>query len=243
MRLRRTLALSGAVALLAVLALPAFGQSLAGGCTATVNGRSPASMTKSDPLLVDADTPITVSGAVAPAGLALPANQATSELNVYLYTFGFPVPVDNRNETGHSWGGTVEVPSWLTSLASGLYKVEAEATGNPGWTCKADGYVKLGDSGLTAAAAVGAVGVVAGAGAAATSVKPARGPGGGPSPKRPTSPLDPNDPQGIRPKDPQQPPRTIDGSNIDKSAALQANLGFLLFLLLLFVVALFGLGT
>jgi hypothetical protein len=200
-------------------------------------------MTKSDPLLVDADTPITVSGSVAPAGLALPAAQATSQLDVYLYTFGLPIPVDNRSETGHSWGGSVEVPSWLTSLASGLYKVEAEATGNPGWTCKADGYVKLGDSGLTAAAAVGAVGVVAGAGAAATSVKPARGPGGGgPLPKTPTTPLDPNDPQGVRPKDPQQPPRGT-GTGVDKSAQLQANLLLLLLMLLLFLFALFSLGT
>ncbi|MCP4249038.1 MAG: hypothetical protein GY778_18495, partial [bacterium] len=127
--------------MLAALALPAAGQSLSGGCGATVNGRSPTSMTKADPLLIDSDTPIAVSGSVPAAGLALPAGQATSELDIYLYTFGFPVPVDDRSETGHSWGGTVEVPSWLSSLASGLYKVKAEATGNPGWVCRADGYV------------------------------------------------------------------------------------------------------
>ena len=237
-RLRRVLAFSGAFALLAVLAVPAVGQSLSGGCDATVNGRSPASMTKSDPLLVDSDTPIAVSGSVPAAGLALPADQATSELDVYLYTFGFPVQVDNRSETGHSWGGTIEVPSWLSSLASGLYKVEAEATGNPGWTCQADGYVKLGDSGLTAAAAIGAVGVAAGAGAAATSSKPPRG---GPGPKTPP-PTDSTDPQGVTPKEPQQ-ARSLAGAGVDKSAAMQANLGLLLFILLMFVVAIFGLGT
>ncbi len=245
MRARRLLAFTGAFAMMAALALPAVGQSLTGGCTATVNGRSPASMTKSDPLPVDADTPITVSGQVAPAGLALPANQATSTLEVYLYVWGFPVKVDTRNETGHSWGGTINVPSWLSGKASGLYKIEGDATGNPGWACNASGYVKLGDSGLTAAAAVGAVGVAAGAGAAATSTKPPggnrRAGGGGPQPAPPT---DPTDPQGVKQKDPQQPRRAQPGGySIDKSFMLQVNLGFLLSLLLGFLVALLSLGV
>ncbi len=245
--LRRVMAFAGAVALLSSLALPAVGQSLSGGCDATVSGRSPESMTKSDPLLIDPDIPIAVTGSVPAAGLALPDNQATSELDIYLYTFGVPVPVDNRSETGHSWGGTVDVPSWLSSLASGLYKVEAKATGNPGWACQADGYVKLGDSGFTAAAAVGAVVLAAGVGAAVTSAKPV---GGGPRPETPSD-IDPNAPPGVTPKDPPEQQgrlggkqgRPLGGAGIDTSAALQANLGLLLGLLLLFVAALVGLGT
>lgn len=245
MRFRRLLAFTGAFAMLAALALPAVGQSLTGGCTATVNGRSPISMTKSDPLPVDADTPIAVSGQVAPAGLALPANQATSTLEVYLYVWGFPVKVDTRNETGHSWGGTINVPSWLSGRAAGLYKIEGDATGNPGWACNASGYVKLGDSGLTVAAAVGAVGVAAGAGATATSPKPAGGgPRGGGGGSQPPPPTDPTDPQGVKPKDPQQLRRTQPGgSGIDKPLMLQANLALLLSLLLLFLAALLSLGA
>ncbi len=149
----------------------ALSQSLTGGCSATVNGRSPQQLTKDSPLVVAEGDSVTLQG-TAPAGAA--SGRSTTRVKVETPFWMPDMSFGPYKGKGTSWGGTVEVPKILFTLASGIYKVNGTGTGS-GWRCTGSGYVQLGDAAL-AEAAIGA-GAALGAGAAARG---ARKPPGGP---------------------------------------------------------------
>jgi hypothetical protein len=92
--------------LLLALSAPAAADEISGGCTATVNGRDVADITKSDPLdLEKGAMTVVVSGSVPPSALAAPASQVTTTLEIGLADAGF-VPGFTETMTGHSYSGT-----------------------------------------------------------------------------------------------------------------------------------------
>lgn len=164
--------LAGGVIALAFTA-SAFGQSITGGCSATVNGRDPRQLTQDSPLKVKKGQAVNLRGSVPPAaGGGRIKSSTLVKVNTPIWmpdlTFG---PFKG---TGASWGGRVKPPSLIFTLASGIYKVHGRATGTGGWTCTGSGYIQLGD----AAAAEAGLGGLLGAGGA-TAVATGRKPKGG----------------------------------------------------------------
>lgn len=162
--MRRIAMLMGFTSLLLLaLSAPAAADEISGGCTATVNGRDVADITKSNPLELDEGAMmVEVSGSVPPSALAAPASQVTTTLEIGLADAGF-VPGFTETMDGHSYSGTAEIPSFIRNLAAGLWKLDAVATGTPGsWQCSASVYVKIGGP-LTVATAIGAGAAIAGA--------------------------------------------------------------------------------
>jgi len=160
---RRITTLFGFVSLLLlVVAAPAGADEISGGCTATINGRDAADITRSDPLVLEEGAiTIDVMGSVPPAALAVPASQVTTRFEVHLADGAF-LPGTSETGTGHTFSGRAEIPSWVRSLAAGLWKLDATASGSPGdWRCAASVYVKVGGP-LTVATGVGAVAALAG---------------------------------------------------------------------------------
>jgi hypothetical protein len=144
----------------------ALGQGVTGGCTGTVNGRSPASMTADDPLIVHKDERVAISGQLPPSAQAA-GRSARSRTTVYVDIFGFPVKIRTVNAKGPSWGGNVELPKLIRDLAVGVYRVSGDATGSPGgWKCEGSAFIKLDGNPLTKPATYVGAGVgVAGAAA------------------------------------------------------------------------------
>jgi hypothetical protein len=164
-------------------AVPALADEISGGCTATINGRDVADITKSDPLVLE-EGAITVdaTGSVPPAALAAPASQVTTTFEVHLADAGF-LPGTSESGTGHTFSGRAEIPGWVRNLAAGLWKLDASATGSPGdWQCSASIYIKVGGP-LTVATAVGAGAAIAGA-ALASPVQSLSSPGRSPRPNQ-----------------------------------------------------------
>jgi hypothetical protein len=157
-------------------------EEISGGCTATVNGRDVGAITRSDPIVLPSDTAsVNVSGSVPPAALAAPASSVATSLDIDVADSWF-LPGFHYDATGHAFSGNAEIPRWVRSLAAGLWKLDAVATGSPGsWRCAASIYLKVGGP-LTAATAVGAGATVAGA--AVTSSASRGGPGRTPRPRR-----------------------------------------------------------
>lgn len=155
----------------------AWGQSITGGCTATVNGRTPQSLTEGNPLIVSKDESVTLSGSVPPSVASAPKKQIKSTTDVYVDVFGFPVKVRTANGTGPTWGGSVQLPKVIRDLATGVYRVSGDATGSPGgWSCSGSGYIKLDGSALTKPATYIGAGIGAAGGAAALGgKKPGKG--------------------------------------------------------------------
>jgi hypothetical protein len=162
--------------------VPAAADEISGGCTATVNGRDVASITRSDPLVLPSGTAsVNVSGSVPPAALAAAASSVTTSLDIDVADSWW-LPGFHYDATGHAFSGNAEIPGWVRSLAAGLWKMDAVATGTPGgWRCAASIYVKVGGP-LTAATAVGAGAAVAGA--AVTASAASGGGGRAPRPKQ-----------------------------------------------------------
>ena len=172
LRTAAVLGLSGGLAFVLAAGI-AHGQGISGsGCTADVNGRAPASMTRNNPLVVSQGQSVTVSGNAPPSVAALPPEQVKSQtvIQVSIIDPLGKVSSEARSGTGPAWGGSVGVDDYL-KFGVGLYKVTGNATGTPGWTCAASGYIKLDGNPLTkpvgiaaaAFSAVGAAGAVASA--------------------------------------------------------------------------------
>jgi hypothetical protein len=117
------------------------------GCSATVNGADPSTLTEDDPLKVDKDDTVDLVG-TAPSG-------GRNETEVFVIVAGVRVPVSDSEGSGSEWGDTVDIPSVITDLAPGTYRVEADASGS-GWSCEGSGYVEVDGGPFTAAMAVGA---------------------------------------------------------------------------------------
>lgn len=130
-------------------------QSLSGPCTGTINGRAPASLTKSNPLVVREGQNVTVSGTLQGADAG---TQSVTQIQVDIIS-GLLSAKETRPGTGPNWGGSVNVDSYL-KRGSGLYRVHGTATA-PGISCRGDGYVELDGAALigVVAGSVGAVGL------------------------------------------------------------------------------------
>jgi hypothetical protein len=145
------------------IASAAFGQSISNGCSGTVNGRSPTSLTADSPAVVGKGQSITVAGSGPDkAGGSVNGNYSISIIEGLF-------KVDRRNEnwsgTGKTFQGVVNVDDYL-KYGSGLYRVEGTATAAAGWSCRATFYIRLDGSkviGLVGAGvgALGAVGTMA----------------------------------------------------------------------------------
>ena len=156
----------------------AYAQSLDGGCTATINGRAPATLTKSDPLVVHKGEGVNVQGVVPPAIAATPADQITSQTNIKVSFVENLFQTTNRQKpgTGPNWGGSVNVDDYL-KYGVGLYKVEGTSSGAPGgWRCSGDGFVKLDGSPLSKPVGQAAVALFAVAGVGALASGRAKAP-------------------------------------------------------------------
>lgn len=149
--------------LLLALSAPAFADEISGGCTASINGRDVADITRSNPIVLkDGATTVNVSGMVPPSALAVAPSQVTTIFELRLADAGF-VPGLTEEGTGHMFMGRAEIPDWIRNLAAGLWKLDAVATGTPGsWQCSASVYVSVGGP-LTVATAIGLGAAVAGA--------------------------------------------------------------------------------
>lgn len=182
--MRRITVLVGfASVLFLAVGAPASADEISGGCTATINGRDVAGITKSDPLALDEGAmTVVVSGMVPPSVLAAPPSQVTTTFELHLADAGY-LPGTTESGTGHAFSGRAEIPSWIRNLAAGLWKLDAVATGTPGsWQCSASVYVNVGGP-LTVATALGLVAAVGGA-ALASPVQSLSTPGRAPRPNQ-----------------------------------------------------------
>jgi putative component of membrane protein insertase Oxa1/YidC/SpoIIIJ protein YidD len=164
LRRRGRTVVTGALGLISVTGLvvlltaaPAEAVGITKGCSATVNGVSPAQMTHTDPLVVHKGEQVVVRGTGTWSGVVVTRVRVDLIGDLAQYT-GPP-----HQGTGRSWGGTVNVDEYL-KYGSGLYLVRAYAVGDE-WSCTASGYVRLSDgSPLTKPIGAGAAGLaVAGA--------------------------------------------------------------------------------
>lgn len=169
--------------LLLIVAAPASADEIGGGCTATVNGRDVADITKSDPLVLEEGAiTVDVMGSVPPAALSVPASQVTTTFEVHLADAGY-LPGTSETGTGHTFTGRAEIPGWVRNLAAGLWKLDASATGTPGsWRCSASVYLRVGGP-LTVATALG-LGAAVGGAALASPVQSLSSPGRAPRPNQ-----------------------------------------------------------
>lgn len=174
MGVRRVLILAGATSAIVLSFTSVAGaQGITGGCTATVNGRSPESMTEDSPLVVSKDEQVSLSGQVPPS-VAPAGKQIRSTTDVYVDMFGFPVKIRTATGKGATWGGNVELPKLVRDLATGVYRVSGDATGTPGsWKCSGSAYIKLEGNALTKPATY--VGAGVGLAGAAVGLKGKKG--------------------------------------------------------------------
>ncbi|MEX0991492.1 MAG: membrane protein insertion efficiency factor YidD [Actinomycetota bacterium] len=163
----RTLAATSMLAGLFLLLTAPFAaaQSTVGGCVVSVNGMAPEQMTSTQPLVVQKGGSVAVE-ALAPTGTGIAPSGGTAFVTIHLIDpiGGVTQELNRGDQSG--WSGSVSVDKYLR-YGTGLYRVDATASGS-GWSCKADGYIKLdgnplaGIAGQAAAAAtlIGAGGVV-----------------------------------------------------------------------------------
>ncbi|MDQ1697149.1 MAG: putative rane protein insertion efficiency factor [Frankiaceae bacterium] len=139
------------------------------GCTATINGRDPATLDKDHALVVHKGESVSVTGTVPPSVAGLPKDQLTSNTHIDVSLIQGVFDVSSSDHPGHgpNWGGTQNVDDYL-KYGVGLYHVTGVATGSPGWSCDGDGYIELKDGnplGKPAGAGAAAFAVIGGAGA------------------------------------------------------------------------------
>ena len=145
------------VLLFALLIPAALAQEVTGGCSATVNGRTPDTLDIKHPLVVAEGDTVDLTGQVpAAAG----AGTILSETRISVEVVG-DVPVASASGDGPLWGGTVEIPDVLTKLAPGVYRVKGTAEGS-GWVCTGSGYIKIEGGPATVAMGIGVVAAGAG---------------------------------------------------------------------------------
>lgn len=160
----RVVFLMSIVLLFLLVASVALGQSISGGCSASINNRAPGTLTEQNPLVVGNGETVSVSGTVPPGA---DQNSITKITIVLLGDTGVTVKTHAAN--GPTWGGPANVDEYL-KRGAGIYKVRADATGS-GWACAADGYIKLDGSRIPAAVAGGVAAVSAGAAFASRGAK------------------------------------------------------------------------
>jgi hypothetical protein len=162
---------TGVALLLVVTGGTAWAQSTEGGCTTTINGRSPESLTADNAFEVEKDQVVSLTGTV-PASVANQEGvESTTEITLFAgITNG--VPLETTEGTGPEWGGEAEIPDALFDYAPGIYLVGGAADGTGGWSCEGDGYIEIAGGPWTAALAAGALFSVAGL----FLLKAARGP-------------------------------------------------------------------
>ncbi len=166
-----TLALTGGVYTFAASLAEA--GNIDGGCTATINGTDPSSLTENNPLVVHKGEQVVLSGRV-PSSVADSGSQITSAtvIRIAVVEGIFDAKTSAHHGTGPEWGGSVNVDNYL-KYGAGLYRVTGVSAGTPGWSCSGKAYVLLKDGNpLTkpiggAAAGLAVVGV---AGAALSSL-------------------------------------------------------------------------
>jgi putative component of membrane protein insertase Oxa1/YidC/SpoIIIJ protein YidD len=112
------------------------------GCTATINTRDPASMTKGSPLVVHKGENVAVRGQAPPSARASGPNTTVIEVS-FIEGIAKKTSKVHRGD-GPAWGGTQNVDDYL-KYGVGLYKVKGVAQGSPGWSCQGSGYVELRD--------------------------------------------------------------------------------------------------
>jgi putative component of membrane protein insertase Oxa1/YidC/SpoIIIJ protein YidD len=114
------------------------------GCTATINGRDPATMDQDHPLVVRKHGVVQVRGTVPPAIAAQGSSiKSNTHIKVSIVSGLFEPTTKDDPGTGPTWGGTKAVDDYL-KYGVGLYKVTGVATGS-GWSCEGSGYVELKD--------------------------------------------------------------------------------------------------
>jgi hypothetical protein len=147
--MKKTLiALGALLVLMFCVTPPASAQGVDGGCTATVNGKTVDTLTRTNPLVVAKGDTLDLVGTV-PAS----AGPGPSETKIVVEVVG-DIPVATEFGTGTSWGGNVTVPNVITQLAPGVYKVKGTAQG-AGWICDGSVYVKVEGGPFTAATGIG----------------------------------------------------------------------------------------
>jgi hypothetical protein len=152
--------------------LPAAGaQEISGECTATVNGQSVTSLTRLNPVVVSKGDTVALVGTAPPSA---GSGRETSETRIVVEVVG-DIPVATEIGNGPSWGGSVQVPSVITRLAPGIYKVKGTAQG-PDWICTGSAYVKVEGGPWTLATGIGVVLVGSGMAAAAGARRSKKGP-------------------------------------------------------------------
>lgn len=145
-------------------------QEVTGGCRATINGQTPDTLTRTNPLVVAKGDTVDLVGTVpASAG----SGDVPSQTDIYVEVVG-DIPVASEPGNGPTWGGTVTVPNVITQLAPGVYKVKGTATGE-GWVCTGSAYVKVEGGPFTAAAGLGALIAISGGATAIRSRSPKQG--------------------------------------------------------------------
>ncbi|MBV9291465.1 MAG: membrane protein insertion efficiency factor YidD [Frankiales bacterium] len=132
------LALSGFVVVVTAGVAEAVGVS--GGCTATISGADPSTLTSDHPLVVHPHEVVSVTGQAASGA---PNDPNNTDIRVDLIEGIGGVTSSHHPGHGPSWGGKVHVDKYL-KYGVGLYHVTGHAVGS-NWTCDGDGYVRLED--------------------------------------------------------------------------------------------------
>ena len=135
------LALSGFVVVVTAAVANAVG--VTGGCTATVNGADPSSLTKNNPLVVHKHEAVQFTG-TAPSSVAGGQQTSNTHIDVEVIDGVYGVTSSDHPGTGAQWGGTQAIDNYL-KYGVGLYHVKGIASGSGGWTCTGDAYVQLVD--------------------------------------------------------------------------------------------------
>jgi hypothetical protein len=118
-----------------------------GGCTGSANGRTAASMTRSNPLVVHEHQTVSAEGEVPPA-FAGSDPQSRTHVKVDIISGIIGVTTEDHVSQGPTWTSKrVKVDDYL-KYGVGLYKYQIVNRG-PGWTCTFVGYVKLGGDPLS----------------------------------------------------------------------------------------------
>jgi putative component of membrane protein insertase Oxa1/YidC/SpoIIIJ protein YidD len=165
--LRTAGAAVAAAGLVVLLAGAAHGQSVSGGCTAFINGRSVTTMTRDNPLVVNKGQVVSVMGTVPAEVASLPREQIRSVTRIDIAIIDPIVKARPRSNpgTGPQWGSSVNVDRYL-EWGGGLYKVTGEANINTGGVariCRATAYIEMNGS-QVATAVAGGLALAGGAG-------------------------------------------------------------------------------
>jgi len=128
--MRAILSVLAAGGIFAVAIATAAGAQTAGGCTATINGADPASLTRDHPLVLHQGEDVQVSGSVPASARSVPESDVHSTTKIAISVVEGVADVSSSAHPGkgYTWGGKVNVDRFLT-YGVGPYHVEGVATG------------------------------------------------------------------------------------------------------------------